>query len=506
MPESLNLKGVHAFSNKEYDLAIRYFEECLEVEGKMANVYGNLGVAYLMRINEHPEYLDRALVCLEAAEKQGHYDAAMVLGFVYDPYTKKYAIPKAKKSEENSICHYNIALELGRNDIKRDFGIVLNNLGYIFYKKGSKNRFLLACMFKLAHSYCPDHNTLGANCEYFKEVLSKQEEVRYSKVSSYEDIGSMIYDESILYVYFPNPSLREDDNNIHAMRVDNGSTPNESATNNELSDNNTLDRSDSSVDSFAELDLLIGLEEIKTDVRKLVNLVSMQQTRRERGYKTIPMSLHLVFTGNPGTGKTTVARILAQIYSNLGILSKGQLVEVDRSGLVAGYIGQTAIKTQKKIDEALGGILFIDEAYTLIKEGNDYGQEAIDTILKAMEDHRDDFIVIVAGYHDLMTGFINSNPGLKSRFNKYIDFPDYSVEELEKIFITMCSEYDFELTEGAKEILRDKIVQMERDKGVNFANARDVRNMFERVITQQASRLSEDIDADMLTITAEDFS
>ena len=187
-------------------------------------------------------------------------------------------------------------------------------------------------------------------------------------------------------------------------------------------------------DAMEELNDLVGLEKLKKDVKELVELMKVQKMREERGMKTAKISKHLVFSGNPGTGKTTVARILASIYKQEGILSKGQLVEVDRSGLVAGFVGQTAIKTQEKIEEAMGGILFIDEAYALVKEGQDYGQEAIDTILKAMEDKRDDFVVIVAGYPDLMKTFIESNPGLRSRFNKYFYFDDYNAEELEKIF------------------------------------------------------------------------
>jgi SpoVK/Ycf46/Vps4 family AAA+-type ATPase len=256
-----------------------------------------------------------------------------------------------------------------------------------------------------------------------------------------------------------------------------------------------------------ELDQLIGMNALKADVRNLVNFVKMQQTRKEKGLRTVPVSLHLVFTGNPGTGKTTVARILAKIYKQLGILSKGQLVEVDRSGLVAGYVGQTAIKTQEKIDEAKGGILFIDEAYTLVKDGNDYGQEAIDTILKAMEDNREDFIVIVAGYPDLMANFINSNPGLKSRFNKYFYFDDYSCDELEQIFNLMCQKYDYKLETSAEKAVREHIREMVANKDANFANARDIRNYFESIISNQASRvmLAADYDGDnMITITVQD--
>ena len=257
-----------------------------------------------------------------------------------------------------------------------------------------------------------------------------------------------------------------------------------------------------------ELNELIGLEDIKKDVKELVSFMKIQKLRAEKGSKSVPVSLHLVFTGNPGTGKTTIARILARLYKEIGVLSKGQLVEVDRSGLVAGYVGQTAVKTQAKIQEALGGILFIDEAYALAKEGNDYGQEAIDTILKAMEDHRDDFVVIVAGYTDLMETFINSNPGLKSRFNKYIEFKDYTQEELYQIFMLSCKKYGYTLTEEADKALRAIILHKVLYKDENFANAREMRNLFEAVVTNQATRISEqeDVSDELLnTLEKADF-
>ena len=258
-----------------------------------------------------------------------------------------------------------------------------------------------------------------------------------------------------------------------------------------------------------ELNELIGLKTVKHDVEELVSLAKVRKMREEKGMKAVPMSLHLVFSGNPGTGKTTVARILGKLYKEIGILETGQMVETDRSGLVAGYVGQTAIKTQKKIQEAMGGVLFIDEAYTLNQKDENFGQEAIDTILKAMEDHRDEFIVIVAGYTQLMKEFIESNPGLKSRFNKFFEFPDYTVDELQQIFELQCDKYQYKLTDEAAAAVREEIIRLEAAKGENFANAREVRNLFERIITNQAARVSEldNMDEETLsTITVEDLT
>ena len=258
-----------------------------------------------------------------------------------------------------------------------------------------------------------------------------------------------------------------------------------------------------------ELEELIGLKTIKHDVEELIGLAKVRMMREEKGMKSVPMSLHLVFSGNPGTGKTTVARILGKLYKEIGILETGQLIETDRAGLVAGYVGQTAIKTSKKIEEAMGGILFIDEAYTLNQKDENFGQEAIDTILKAMEDHRDKFIVIVAGYTELMKDFVESNPGLKSRFNKYFYFPDYTVDELQAIFELQCKKYQYTLTEEADAAVREEIIRLEKFKGENFANAREVRNLFERIITNQAARVSnlEEVNEEILTtITLEDLT
>ena len=259
-------------------------------------------------------------------------------------------------------------------------------------------------------------------------------------------------------------------------------------------------------DLLAELDSYIGLGAVKEEVHNLINMVQVYKLRREHDLPTTDMSLHMVFTGNPGTGKTMMARMMARIYRSLGILSKGQLVEVDRSGLVAGYVGQTALKTQKVIEKAMGGVLFVDEAYALNgKSENDFGQEAIDTLLKAMEDHRDDLVVIVAGYTDLMDKFIHSNPGLESRFNRFLLFEDYSLDELMAIFKMRCGK-GYTLSPEAEPLVRDYIAEESAD-GDGFGNARGVRNIFEHILVAQNNRLAK-LDTvtrdDLMTLLPED--
>ncbi len=262
-----------------------------------------------------------------------------------------------------------------------------------------------------------------------------------------------------------------------------------------------------------DIDSMIGLDGVKKEIHSLVNILQVQKIRKERGLKYPVMSNHLVFIGNPGTGKTTVARKIGQIYKCLGLLEKGDLTETDRSGLVAGYMGQTAEKVQEVVEKAMGGILFIDEAYALTNyenNGGDFGQEAVDTLLKLMEDNRDRLIVIVAGYPEPMEKFLDSNPGLRSRFNKYIQFEDYSVSQLVDIFIEMCTSQDFIIGEGVKEELALKIGVMVANAGENFANAREIRNYFENVVAKQAERLMkksyDEINGDaLLTIEKEDL-
>ncbi len=235
-------------------------------------------------------------------------------------------------------------------------------------------------------------------------------------------------------------------------------------------------------DLKAELNELIGLTGIKREVNNLINMVTVHNLRRQSGLKTVDMSLHMVFSGNPGTGKTMIARLMARIYRSLGVLSKGHLVEVDRSGLVAGYVGQTAAKTAAVIDKAMGGVLFIDEAYTLRSDsGNDFGQEAIDTLLKAMEDRREDLIVIVAGYDGLMDAFIHSNPGLESRFNRYLHFDDYTIDEMMAILDLQLKKAQYRLDETARDAAR-AYIEAANTGSIAFGNARGVRNVFERML------------------------
>jgi Holliday junction resolvasome RuvABC ATP-dependent DNA helicase subunit len=259
---------------------------------------------------------------------------------------------------------------------------------------------------------------------------------------------------------------------------------------------------------LADLDALVGLANVKAEVRRLTSMLQVQRLRADRGLPVIETSHHLVFTGNPGTGKTTVARLLSQIYRAIGIVSTGQLVETDRSMLVAGFIGQTALKTLETLQSSIGGMLLIDEAYSLSRGGdNDFGREAIDTLVKFMEDHRDDLAIVAAGYTTEMESFINANPGLKSRFTRTISFPDYSDDELVDIFVGLGEASQYTCTDEALARVRHFISAEPRAPG--FGNARFVRNLFETAVSHQAQRiapLSDPSDEQLTTLVADDIA
>ncbi|AXT58693.1 AAA family ATPase [Aquimarina sp. AD1] len=239
-----------------------------------------------------------------------------------------------------------------------------------------------------------------------------------------------------------------------------------------------------------ELNELIGLDNIKTSVKELSNFLKVQKLREEKGLKNVNNSLHSVFMGPPGTGKTTVARLVSKIYKHLGYLEKGHLVETDRTGMVAGYVGQTALKVEEVVKTSLDGVLFIDEAYSLAKDNKkDFGNEAVEVLLKKMEDHRDQLVVIAAGYPDEMEEFIESNPGLQSRFNRYFTFDHYKPKELIGIFELFCGKNDFVLADEAKEKLEFIFDKLYEKRHKSFGNARVARNLFEKIIEYQANRI-----------------
>lgn len=341
------------------------------------------------------------------------------------------------------------------------------------------------------------------------EVLKKEDSIHVCvQFDSVESVKSFGYPDCFgRYLRLEDPKLEEQLEEIKStcfwvkenIRKKNNKT--------KLEVNKKVEESTNKI--LAELDSLVGLDEVKRDVRVLASFIQVNNLRRDRGLKAPAISKHLVLTGNPGTGKTTVARLISRIYYSIGAIPKNNFVETSRAGLVAGYVGQTALKTQEVIEKAMGGVLFIDEAYSLVSDSkNDYGSEAIDTLISAMENNRDNLVVIVAGYEEPMQQFISSNPGLSSRFNRYLHFKDYDSEELMSIFLNLCEENEYILQEEAEAAIHKFLKSVYAQRGKEFGNARSVRNIFEKIIAYQAERIiSMDSidDDDLLELTLADI-
>ncbi|MFN5786126.1 MAG: AAA family ATPase [Flavobacteriia bacterium] len=332
--------------------------------------------------------------------------------------------------------------------------------------------------------------------QFSQGIVAADQNVTTSEMSAITDIISQISSNSFGEIAEEKSVLKtKESNTTNSASVE---------ADNSLSEENIED-------VLAELESFTGMDGIKKDVRSLINLLKIQKQRENQGLSVVKPSLHMVFTGPPGTGKTTVARIMGRVFKALGVLENGHIIETDRSGLVAGYVGQTAIKVDEIVQKSLNGILFIDEAYTLSpSDGQDsFGQEAIDTLLKRMEDNRDSLVVIVAGYEEEMQRFIESNPGFKSRFNKYISFDDYKPEELKEIFLSIVKKNKYKASDELVQKIHSRFSELYNSRTKSFGNGRVVRNLFEKIVENQSNRLASVETAltedDLQTLLAEDF-
>ncbi|WP_172399642.1 tetratricopeptide repeat protein [Geothermobacter hydrogeniphilus] len=518
------LEGLSQFENKYYETAIELFNKSIEFDGsnsyalyKRAYCYYNIGDNYddaildldrAIKINpKNADFISLRgrLYYLKYEDKQALHDIDKSIklykksgncdSYVYYIRAELYVSLGEYSKAEND---YNMAIELDPDCHKYYL-----NKGLLFAKVGRDDE-ALKC-FTISIEKNPngkgymERGRLNAKIGKFEHALldlskaimnmPENSDAYKLRANIYEEVGDI---HNALDDYKKATELDPDDKDLSDSILN--------------IEKEIMTKSVSRV--MNSLNELVGLSKVKEEVASLINFATVQRERQKRGLQSSKISHHLVFTGRPGTGKTTVARIIAEIYHHLGLLSGGHIVEADRSMLVAGYIGQTAIKVKNVIESARGGVLFIDEAYSLNHENDSYGEEAIETLLKYMEDYRDDLVVIVAGYEDKIKDFLKSNPGLFSRFNKFIHFEDYSTTEMVEIFKHNCRQSKYILSDCTIDDLMKIFTSMTNSIDDMFSNGRGVRNLFEKVVTRQADRIASKSNLnteDLLTIIKEDI-